>query len=127
MMANIRQADFDAPIGCLVMRDGRELPISRYDLGAYELAQEIAADPNNLLLTRQFLRRILKTASEADLESLNEPVVTELSQRARLGIAEAEALLGESSGARTTANATTGSPPEPPADTSVTASLARTG
>ena len=125
-MRNIRQADFDAPIGSLELRDGTELPISRYDLGTFELAQEIAGDPNNLFLTRQLLRRILRTASDEQLSTINEAALATLVARARLGIDEAEALLGESSGATTT-SLSPDSPPEPTADLSATASPPHTG
>ena len=124
-LPDINVADFDTPIGNLTLRDGRKVPIVRADLGAAQLAQRLTSDPGNIDLQIECLSRMMPDASEADLLTLNEVVIAAVVARARIGIAEAEGLLGESSGAGVTS--TNDSAPESPTPSSAHESAATTG
>ena len=125
-MADIRVADFDLPVGHLVFRGGKRVPIMRADLGTVQLARALAEQPGNLELQIAVLQRILPGAEVAELETLNGAVVQAVVVQSRDGIPEVEDLLGESSGV-SPENTTTDSPLVTATATSATESPPGTG
>ena len=125
-MNDIRQADFDEPIGHLALRNGRRLAISRADLGTFQLAQELQEQPGNLGLQLAALKRIVPEITDEELRGLSMAVVVAVVQRALTNIDEVQRALGESSGANLE-NSLPGSPPETPTPTSATESPPSTG
>lgn len=121
-MRDISQETLDGPLGYLVMRSGSKHAIQRETLRTYRIRQEATADPSNADLQLAYLKGVVPTASEEELLDLSGPVVDAVVLRARTGIEDVEAVLGESLGARTE-NATNDSPPGTGTPTSSTASL----
>lgn len=98
MSRDINQVDFDAPLGNLVLRDGRSFPIRRADYGTFELVTEMQRNPEDPAKQYAVLRRMLDGIDDEGIRSLTPEVVTAVMTRSQAGIAEAYELLGESSG-----------------------------
>ena len=124
-MRDIAVVDFDTPLGHLVMRDGRRVPIVRADVGTAQLARRLAMDPSDTDIQVAILRRLMPEATEGDVLGLNNAVIDAVIQRALHGITEVETLLGESSGA--SPSPTNDSAPEIPMALSAAGSPPSTG
>jgi hypothetical protein len=108
-MSDINVADFDLPVGHVVFRSGKRVPIMRADLGVMQLARALVDEPTNLEVQIACLQRVLPDATVEEIETLTGPALSAIVLRSRDGIPEAETLLGESSGVGPE-NTTTDSP-----------------
>jgi hypothetical protein len=125
-VSDIRQEDFDAPLGNLVLRDGRSFPIRRADYGTFELVTEMQREPDNAAKQYAVIKRMLDGIDDEAIRSLTPEVVTAVMVRSQSGIQEAYELLGESSGT-SPGQRTSDSSPTDPAATSAPESPPTTG
>jgi hypothetical protein len=125
-MSDIIAADFDIPVGHIVFRSGNRVAIQRADFFIAQIGRRLAADPGDVDLQLQALKRVMPDATDEDIATMTGAVIDAVLLQARTGIPEAEQVLGESLGADL-GNGSPDSPPGTPTPTSATASLSSTG
>jgi hypothetical protein len=119
----VKMRDLDPVIEYVELTNGKVVGILPADAGADELLKESKDDPDNHVLAKELVARVLQEATPADLLTLTDVTVQYILARAFKNVAAAEKVLGESSGAvvRATASTTPASSPEIGTATSVNA------